>query len=337
MLASALAVAAHPAHLHAIDLASGGEDSGEDTGKDPEIELLHRKSKGKGKGKAQPQLAKDLFEAKGSFDTRIDFINIKNEQTEQAKRITIDNDPDPLGCIDLTKQEETAALAAGKKSLPPPNAAEGKFKDVFAALDAASNELDGKKGKKEDPEAKARSKDRQAGKKYGYTALEAFAREEAKNFPANAAALQEARKRRDEFKIAQEQHQKVTSRALHRSSNENNLGNGKSLSSKQRKAAEGRKNIGMHFCSSPSHGDAVAVLHKIVGHVQKSKLRTDEHNATLRQERGAKAPDAHHGPGERKWICKTVDAESGDCTMPDGDGEFTTVGWDESYLLVYDR
>jgi hypothetical protein len=82
------------------------------------------------------------------------------------------------------------------------------------------------------------------------------------------------------------------------------------------------------------HGDAVAVLHKIVGHVQESELRTDEHNARLRQERGAKAPDAHHSPGERSWIYKTADAKSGDGTMPDGDGEFTAVGWDETYLLV---
>jgi hypothetical protein len=50
----------------AIDLTSSGEDSGEDTGEDREVELIHRK--GKGKGKAQPQLAKDPFEGKGSFD-----------------------------------------------------------------------------------------------------------------------------------------------------------------------------------------------------------------------------------------------------------------------------
>jgi hypothetical protein len=84
------------------------------------------------------------------------------------------------------------------------------------------------------------------------TALEAFARAEAKEIPALAEAIN----RREEMQCAVDQGRKdVSSRALKRSSKKDNLGNGGKPSTKQNRVYEGRQLVGKRFCSSPSHGD----------------------------------------------------------------------------------
>jgi hypothetical protein len=173
---------------------------------------------------------------------------------------------------------------------------------VYAALDGASKQLEEhpdqgnaptttKKGKKEDAATKAAT--RPGGKKFGMTALEAFARVEAKTIPALAKAIT----RREEMQRAVDQGKDVSSRALRRSSKKDNLGNGGKLSTKQNRVYEGRQLVGRRFCSSPSYGDSEWRLHKITSHVQKSTLRTAAHNERLRKKRKTKAPDAQHGPG----------------------------------------
>jgi hypothetical protein len=70
------------------------------------------------------------------------------------------------------------------------------------------------------------------------TALEAFARAEAKGIPALAEAIA----RREEMQRAVDQQGKnVSSRALKRSSKKDNLGNGGKLSTKQNRVYEGRQ------------------------------------------------------------------------------------------------
>ena len=205
---------------------------------------------------------------------------------------------------------------------------------MYAALDEASKQLEGygsttKKGKKEDAVTKAT---RPGGKKFGMTALEAFAREEAKNIPALAEAIN----RREEMQRAVDQDKNVSSRALKRSSKKDNLSNGGKLSTKQNRVYEGRQLVGKRFCSSPSHGDSEWRLHEITSHVQKSTLRTDAHNERLRKKRKTKAPDAQHGPGMNSMVFTTRlvenDGTLGEDSNHDGDGDFTTIGWDEDYL-----
>ena len=99
---------------------------------------------------------------------------------------------------------------------------------------------------------------------------------------------------------------------------------------------EGRQLVGKRFCSSPSHGDSEWREHEITSHVQKSTLRTDAHNERLRKKRKTKAPDAQHGPGMNSMVYTTRlvenDGTLGEDSNHDGDGDFTTIGWDEDYL-----
>jgi hypothetical protein len=106
------------------------------------------------------------------------------------------------------------------KSRPQPVSSKGTGGRNFAgpaALDGASKQLEGHSGNGNDPTTKKGKKEDAAtkatwpgGKKFGLTALEEFARTEAKEIPALAEAIA----RRDEMQRAVDRGKNVSSRAL---------------------------------------------------------------------------------------------------------------------------
>jgi hypothetical protein len=167
------------------------------------------------------------------------------------------------------------------------------------------------------------------------TALEAFAREEAKNIPALAEAIN----RREEMQRAVDQDKNVSSRALKRSSKKDNLGNGGKLSTKQNRVYEGRQRL---LVSSFAPLLLMATLSGASTRSPATYRRSPSVPMHTTSASGRNAiprpqmPSIQHGPGMNSMAYTTRlvenDGTLGEDSNHDGDGDFTTIGWDEDYL-----